>query len=197
MSGLLGVMFWIWTAVSLLVFLRRLFTTKTLRTGGKRPGSESLNPTEQADKIAAFEAKLALREPPSDRPVDDQVDREPPAPTPDVSHVPQAQTLAEALKGIQMPADLSPVVVDDVDPRRLICTTTTASPETVTGALADELERLDFELHLPDEHSITAERPGVTVHVRVLGAAKVARPSLGDHIAMVPDHAVVTEFELH
>lgn len=208
MPGIFVALFWIWTALSVLILLHRLFTTGTVRPGGKRPKPEPLDAVEPVDKVAEFEAKLAAQpapETPADRdpvaaPTDSAPVAETPvapvAPDPGAENIPRAETLAEALTGIQMPADLSPLVGDAVDPRRMLFTTGTATPETVGGALADELERLGFELQPLDERSVAAKRPDAAVEVRILASVEAARASLGDRIEAVPDHAVITEFQL-
>ena len=191
MPGIFVALFWIWTALSVLILLHRLFTTGTVRPGGKRPKPEPLDAVEPVDKVAEFEAKLAA--PPAPETPDNSG---PVAPDPGAEDIPRAETLAEALTGIQMPADLSPLVGDAVDPRRMLFTTGTATPETVGGALADELERLGFELQPLDERSVAANRPDAAVEVRILASVEAARASLGDRIEAVPDHAVITEFQL-
>ena len=209
MPGIFVALFWIWTALSVLILLHRLFTTGTVRPSGKRQKTEPIEPLDPSEKVAEFEAKLAAQAPPEPAPEPNRVDEptgtlpvaesapEPPiAPDPGAETIPRAETLAEALTGIQMPADLSPLVGDAADPRRMLFTTGTATPETVGGALADELERLGFELQPLDERSVAAKRPDAAVEVRILASAEAARVSLGDRIEAVPEHAVITEFQL-
>ena len=209
MPGIFVALFWIWTAASVLVLLHRLFTTGTVRPSGKRQKAEATEPLDPTDKVAEFEAKLAAQaplDPPTDLdPVEVPTGVEPAAeaapvapisPDPGAERIPRAETLAEALTGIQMPADLSPLIGDAVDPRRMLFTTGTATPETVGGALADELERLGFELQPLDERSVAANRPDAAVEVRILASVEAARASLGDRIEAVPEHAVITEFQL-
>jgi len=193
---LLVVMFWIWTAVSILIFVRRLVTSRTLRADQATHERQPLTSSDRDDRSAAFEAKLATQEPPDDTPAADPHERRSLQAAPDASGDPQAETLAQALAGITMPADLSPLVADDIDPRRLLCLTTTASPEVVAEALAAELERLGFVLSLPDERSIAAARRDATVLVQIMGSADAIRAVLGDRLATVPDDAVVATFQL-
>lgn len=215
MPGIFVALFWIWTAASVLTLLYRFFTTGTVRPGGtKREALEPIAADEPVDRVAAFEAKLAVEAAeiadatPPDEAVTEDPGATPPAPvepaatptpvTPDpgADRIPRAESLAEALTGIQMPADLAPLVGDNLDPRRMLFTTGTASPETVGGALADELERLGFALQPLDERSVAASRPGAAVEVRILPSAEAARTALGDRMEAVPENAVVTEFQL-
>ncbi|MGB1505745.1 MAG: hypothetical protein ACPHIC_02305 [Acidimicrobiales bacterium] len=196
MVDLLVVVFWIWTAVSILIFVRRRFTSDPLRADQAPHEMQPLSSSNRADRIAAFEAKLATQEIPGDTPAADPLESRSPPVEPDASDDPQAVTLAQALAGITMPADLSPLVADDIDPRQLLCLTTTASPEVVTETLAAELERLGFVLSLPDEHSIAATRRDATVLVQIMGSAEAIRAVLGARLATVPDDAVVATFQL-
>ena len=196
MVDLLVVVFWIWTAVSILILVRRRFTSHTLRADQAPHEKQPLTSSDRADRIAAFEAKLATQELPGDTPAADPLEGRFVQAEPDASGDPQAETLAEALAGITMPADLSPLVADDIDPRRLLCLTTTASSEVVAETLAAELERLGFVLSLPDEHSIAATRRDATVLVQIMGSAEAIRAVLGDRLATVPDDAVVATFQL-
>lgn len=214
MPGIFVIVFWVWTAVSVLILLRRLFTTGTLRPSGKREKLEPLVETESTDRVAEFEAKLAAAAPPAADTADagataDTADAEvqpdaaapadrPTALTPDpgAEDIPRAESLAEALTGIEMPADLSPLVGDSVDPRRMLFSTDAAPPAAVGGAVADELERLGFTIEPLDERSIAAMRPGAALEVRILPSAESARATIGAQIETIADDVVITEFQL-
>lgn len=208
MPGIFVALFWIWTSVSVVILLHRLITTGTVRPGGTRRGAAPVEATEPRDRIAEFEARLAAETPepgtasqttdtispagaaaapptPSDR-----------APDPGAANIARAESLAEALTGIEMPADLSPLVGDTLDPRRMLFSTGTSSPEAVGAALGDELERLGFELRMLDERSVAARRPGAALEVRILPSGEAARSALGDRIEAMPENTVITEFQL-
>ncbi|WP_208027802.1 hypothetical protein [Rhabdothermincola sediminis] len=78
-------------------------------------------------------------------------------------------TVAEAVRGIQMPCDLAPLVGSSpaVDPHRVVFSTTTATAERVGGALADELERLGFSLRSVADNQAVATKPGAAVTVTI------------------------------
>lgn len=106
----------------------------------------------------------------------------------------RARTLAEALQGIHMPCDLTPIPDERPDQRRMLFATTTTDAGEVGEALADELERIGFDLIPLDERSIAAVRPEARVEVRILPDDPAALP--GPVVARVAPGSVVTEFQL-
>ena len=106
----------------------------------------------------------------------------------------RARTLAEALEGIHMPCDLVPVPDDRPDPRHVMFATNTTAVAEVGASLADELERLGFELVPLDERSIAAVRPNARVEVRLLPEEAVSLS--GPLAGRVAPGSVVTEFQL-
>lgn len=196
MSGVFVSLFWIWTIVSVLVLLYRWFTTGTVRNSTKRPTTRPLEGAAPAVDLAAFEAKLAAQAPSESTDGVDPVD-DPTAETdPNSERVTRAETLAEALTGIQMPAGLVPFVSETVNPRRALFTTSTTSSDIVNTALAGEFERLGFELQRPEEHTLVAIRADAAIDVRILASAQGARAVRDDPNDAVPEHAVLTELRL-
>lgn len=70
------------------------------------------------------------------------------------------KTLADLLSGFQLPHDLLPVIPDhdDITERHVSLMTATAPVEVVGPAVADELERLGFELTPLSENELLAVR---------------------------------------
>lgn len=94
-----------------------------------------------------------------------------PAPAPPIA----APTVAEALRGIDLPCELVPVVETDdpavVSGHRVVFSTRTATFRAVAAGLADELERLGYNVaDTPadtDGRLLTATRGAVVVAARV------------------------------
>jgi hypothetical protein len=90
---------------------------------------------------------------------------------------PPRPTVAEALRGIDLPCALVPVVDGD-DPEttagyRVVFTTRAATRRGVSAGLADELERLGYEVvdhpagESGEDRELQASRPGATLVVVV------------------------------
>jgi hypothetical protein len=76
--------------------------------------------------------------------------------------------VAELVTGIELPCDLVPVVTGDaIDPYRVTFATTGAGAGVVGAALADELERLGYQLRSVDESTALAVRDDAELQVRV------------------------------
>lgn len=151
MPSALVLLFWVWTAISLIVIARRLVVTGSVRAG--RP------PRHTTPSRPASQARPAPDGVPAPRRETDLGATRPPV---------GGATLAEALQGIRMPADLSPVSTDHIDARRAVFVTASATAETVATAVADELERLGFLLDPVGHDTITARRNDSLVEVRVI-----------------------------
>ncbi len=106
----------------------------------------------------------------------------------------RARSLAEALQGIHMPCDLTPVPTERTDERHMMFATSTTEAGEVGAALADELERLGFDLVPLDERSIAAVRPEARVEVRILPDDAAGTP--GPLLGRIAPGSVVTEFQL-
>ena len=106
-------------------------------------------------------------------------------------------TVVEALQGIVMPCNLSPVVdgaVSIPNPFRVAFLTVDADAPTVGAALGDELQRIGFTLSTPAATELLARKPGVEVRVMLYPTASAARRGLDFIFPAAPDHAVGVEF---
>jgi hypothetical protein len=93
--------------------------------------------------------------------------------------VPARPSVAELVEGITLPCGLIPVIGDELDPHRVTFATTGHPAGEVSTALADELERLGFELHPESGTETVARRGDVALRVRILGEAD--RPDRAGH----------------
>ncbi|MEZ5342309.1 MAG: hypothetical protein R2706_12925 [Acidimicrobiales bacterium] len=77
-------------------------------------------------------------------------------------------SLATLLDGVHLPAALTPIVADGIEPNDsyLCLHTSTANPEVGLG-LADELERLGYEVMGISENEAVAQRGADTVSMRI------------------------------
>jgi hypothetical protein len=101
---------------------------------------------------------------------------DPDAPTP-------AATIAEALRDVDWPCGLTPVVVlDDLHQadRRVVFSTTEAAAPVVGARVGDALEAAGFEITSLDDANALARRPGATVamclHPSAAAATREGRP---------------------
>jgi hypothetical protein len=78
-------------------------------------------------------------------------------------------TVAQALTGISMPCDLTPVVDTGrlIDPYRVAFTTETSPAATVGAEIGDELERLGFDLTSTAANQLVATKPDTRVTVTI------------------------------
>lgn len=78
-------------------------------------------------------------------------------------------TVADALSGIAMPCDLTPVVDTGrrLDPYRVAFTTDTSPAAEVGAAVGDELERLGFALASTASNQLAATKDGTRVTVTI------------------------------
>lgn len=190
--------FWIWTGVSVLILGHRVVTTGSLRPGRARRTTTTAadDPTARLDRLAAFEARLAGPSPDGDPTATTPLAAEPAAHAAPGAVPKPVTTLADALEGIHMPADLTPLVGDRIDPRHTVFATTTMPRDEVYTALAAELERLDFALRPTGTESITATRTGVTIEVHLVTDPGATRADLDRVLSTVPGGAVFVEFVL-
>ncbi|MEM9466263.1 MAG: hypothetical protein AAGA90_12885 [Actinomycetota bacterium] len=217
LPGFLVVVFWIWFAVGALILIHRLVTTGSFRSGAGGRGEEVSESERRAtaERHAAFEAQLAAFAPEKASTVpahqvmastpatgDGAPEHDIPAARPATPSNPdgllpaaaRAKTLAEALEGIHMPGDLVPVPDERPDPRHMLFATTTTPADAVGTALADELERLGFDLIPMDERSIAAVKPEARIEVRILPDEAAGTP--GPLFGRVAPGSTVTEFRL-
>lgn len=252
MPGFLVILFWLWLAASIGIYLYRFLTKGSLRSSGpKEPEAEP------EDRYAAFEAQLAAMPAPAEpvtteavlpdpgtgfdvfaandmaptmpiaepamaapaagaplpvrddapEPVaDEPVMPEPvmPTPSPEAAmaappmpgDAARARSLAEALEGIEMPAELVPVRGDDHDPRHMQFFTDTFSPADVGMALADELERLGFAISPISDTAIRVDQTHASVEVSILPDLSSIQAALGERAAVMTPETVVVDFQL-
>lgn len=262
MPGFLVILFWLWLAVSLGIYLYRFLTKGSVRPGGKKEPE-----AEPEDRYAAFEAQLAampapaepvttdavlpdpgtgfdvfaandaapaasVAEPAVAAPVDmampesamatpptavaempapEPVAVEPtmpepmmPTPSPEAAmaappmpgDAARARSLAEALEGIEMPAELVPVRTDDYDPRHMQFYTDTFAPADVGMSLADELERLGFAINPISDTAIRVDQNHASVEVRILPDLPSIQAALGERAGSMTPETVVVDFQL-
>jgi len=110
---------------------------------------------------------------------------------------PRRLTVAEALRGIDMPAGLSPVVDGSVsipNPFRVAFLTTTSDAATVGSSLGDELERLGYQLATATATEVLARKPGVELRVVLYPAPDKATRGLDQLFPVAPPGSVGIEF---
>lgn len=212
---LLAILFWLWLGVSLVVLVVRLIrrlTRTTPATGDPAPASGSV-PAQPTGPVPRASWASAPPEPDFavDRDLDPPLDRPPPLPAPATPHgggrggvfasKPEASggraTVVEALQGIVMPCNLTPVIDGSVSipsPFRVAFLTTDADAVTVGVRLGDELERLGFTLSTMATTELLARRPGAEIRVTVYPTANAARRGIDPIFPAAPDGAVGVEF---
>ncbi len=97
----------------------------------------------------------------------------PASPVPDPPAAPAPRTLATVLVGVRLPCDLLPTP-DALHPPsddRVTLLTDAAEPPTVGGAIADELERLGFEIAPDGDDEAVAIRGEDTIGMKITSEA--------------------------
>jgi hypothetical protein len=220
----LVVMYWLWFGVSVIVLGRRALrriSGRTTRPAGAAtdasPGPALIESLAQRVHERAALAAAASAEAAAERHAHVQDDAahgslatEVASPAPEVaapslpmpvrsSVVGVRTTLADALAGIAMPSDLTPLTLiagaDMV--RRAVFATTTATVERVDAEVGAELERLGYDLDRVGPHSSLARRgdDALAVRTHVIGP----QPKKGPADAMYPTApagSVVLDVEL-
>lgn len=193
-------LFWLWVLVALGVYGYRIWRRATQGSKAQREAVDTASGDRAASggllsrsappplPDGPVEARLprSLQDPPSptDRPPAADptatstaagtaaTGEGPSAPVEQPTPLPRATTVAEALRGIQMPEQLLPVI-DPGDPvlrdgRVVRFAGTGSTVEAMTAQMADELRRLGFEIHgletaTPARAGLTATRDDATV----------------------------------
>jgi hypothetical protein len=120
-----------------------------------------------------------------------------PAPAPTDVSGERARTLAGALEGIAMPCDLAPLMgTGPPNPCEVSFFTGDQDPAEVGRAIADELERLDYEISPVDHRSIRAERGQNLVQARIVSAATNSEEVFAELHPSAPKDSVVVELKL-
>ena len=191
MRDVLVLIFWFWCAASVVILLRRLLTTGSVKSSKPEP--------EDSDPEESFEARL--RRGPDAAADPDASDGT--AAAGNVASTPppsaalgRAETLAEALEGISLPNGLAPVVSDRVDPRNMLFSSSGHPPEAIGGGLADELERLGYAIQPVDDETIHALKAATELQVRIHPDLERARMRVGAPLATLPERSVVVQMRL-
>lgn len=197
-----GVLFWVWLVVSTAIFVSRRIRAATAR---RQARAAALAPVVTAAAVPIAvpppEPSVTAPPPPPAPPVAVPTAEAAPAPGPAVvpTGLPtiaeirsmQQQTVLTMLEGVRFPCDLYPLTAETGDltvARRVVAATTGYGAAEVATALADELERLGFEVRGVSNHQAIASGPRGALHLTVhAGNAP---------FASVPDHAVVVEISL-
>ncbi|MCU0272854.1 MAG: hypothetical protein MUE34_06460 [Acidimicrobiales bacterium] len=202
-----GILFWVWLVVSTAIFVRRRLRAATLRRQARAAALAPVvaaasapipAPPASAAPPPAAAAAPAASDPAVSAPAASAPAASAPAPSvssglPTIAEIRsmQQQTVLTMLGGVQFPCDLYPVVAETGDltvARRVVAATTGYGAAEVATALADELERLGFEVRGVSSHQAIATGPRGALHLTVHAA--------NAPFASVPDHAVVVEIAL-
>lgn len=106
-------------------------------------------------------------------------------------------TVAEALRGVDMPCGLSPVIDGSVsipNPFRVAFLTTTSDAATVGASMGDELERLGYQLTTATATEVLARKPGIELRVVLYPAPAKATRGLDQLFPVAPSGSVGIEF---
>lgn len=96
-----------------------------------------------------------------------------------------------------MPCDLAPLMgTGPLDPRDVAFFTQGHPAATVGAALADEFERLGFQIRPVDERTIHAERGPDLIRARLTSAELTSSEVLREHHPSAPADALVVELTL-
>ncbi|MEM7142646.1 MAG: hypothetical protein AAF548_16610 [Actinomycetota bacterium] len=214
MRAIVPYIFWPWFATSCFILLRR-----RVSTGGWKP----MPSDDDIEPLPEFPPPPPRPEMPSfaeSRPADDPAEpasastdapearvddaesmiesTEAAAPLAvDTEPRPASRTLADALTGIAMPADLSPLIgTAEMNPREIAFFTNGHAVASVGTAIGDELERLGFALTPLDDATIDASRGADLVRARIMGG-DVTHPDVMKELhPSAPVGAVVVELKL-
>jgi hypothetical protein len=106
-------------------------------------------------------------------------------------------TIANALDGIRLPCDLTPLMgtSNDID-RRAAFYTVGYPAEAVAPEIADELERIGMEFNTVTDNVAFAKRDDVQVRVAVRSVGPAVNGIADDRYPAAPAHSVVVEFEI-
>lgn len=173
MRQIIPFIFWPWFATSCFILLRRRVTGGSWRAISEEPEHDTwASPGGEAGP--APEPAPVVTAPP-----------------------PRARSLAEALEGIEMPCDLAPLIGNgEIDPRSVSFFTTDTDPATVGEALADELERLGYDIEPLDDRSIRANRGNEVVRAALVSVALAGEMVMADRHPSAPADALVVELTL-
>lgn len=199
--------FWPWFAVSCFVLLRR-----RIGHGRWRPMPDAETTTDEPREFPPLRDRLP--EPSMIDPTHDvwrRMDPEQPPGDPGATEVaptrtavetvdperPRARSLAEAVDGIAMPCDLTPLTGEGtIDPREVAFHTHGVHPASVGSALADEFERLGYSITPLDDRSIRARRGPDEIEARLWSNELVSSDVMRERHPSAPEDALVVELKL-
>ena len=195
MRAILPYIFWPWFATSCFILLRR-----RVSTGGWRPLPKDDDVGGRPEFPPPPAADSAPSEPVIQAPAEGATQPEPAAAAVAVETAPQherSRSLAEALEGIAMPCDLSPLIGDGAaNPREIAFFTNGFDPAVVGTALGDELERLGYALTPVDDSSIRADRGQDQIRARIMGGELTTADVMQELHPSAPAGAIVVELKL-
>ena len=204
----LVVMYWVWFGISVIVLtrraIRRIFGRSapppTTRSPSATAGSVLMDSLAQRVQERAARAVADTTSVPVAEPA--------PEPAPMVRTLPQPArstiagaraTLADALAGIAMPADLAPLtLVNGADMiRRAVFATTSTTLERVDAEVLAELERLGYDLDRVGPHASLARRgdDALALRFHVIGPQPKKGPADANY-PTAPAGSVVLDVEL-
>jgi hypothetical protein len=172
-----AVLFWIWVALSVGIFLYRRVTgagrtEEPDRDEAPSPLARQWAPPPRdadvpsgTDRGAASEVGTDIPEPTAPTPTAPMVD---PPPTPGAPAA--GRSLIDLLEGISLPHDLVPLTQAAASSgpiTSLVASTTSATPEEVGTALADELERLGYTVAPTGDQTALAQGPRGAVEIEI------------------------------
>ncbi len=183
---------YVWVAVSLTALIvqqiRRVVHRRARRQAADAAAAEAtidvvtpLEPESEPPARPTIFERLAEAPPPAAPPEPAPVQQPTPATT-----RPAARGLAETLAGIHLPCELLPVVPRGVSPsdKTVSLVTASASPDVVGPAIADELERLGYELDAVSASRLVARRQADVLTLdMILSPSQLER----DGVALYPE----------
>ncbi|MEZ5244739.1 MAG: hypothetical protein R2707_06570 [Acidimicrobiales bacterium] len=189
--------FWPWFAVSCFILLRRRVSHGSWRAMGPKETFEPIEfPPPPGDTLP--EPSTLVPRPEGVGPETDQANGPAVAVMAQIDpDRPRARSLADAVDGIAMPCDLAPLMGSGpLNPREVAFFTTGFTPTTVGAALADEFERLGYEITPLDDRSIRAARGPDSIEARLLSHELTAPEVMRELHPSAPLDALVVEMKL-
>ncbi len=109
------------------------------------------------------------------------------------------RTLSDAISGLRLPCDLVPAIDQGqtADDRRVSLLTNSADPATVGGAVADELERLGFDVAAEADDEAVATRDDDVIGLRIIPNAASAELNGVRRFLEATEATVALEMWLH
>ena len=226
MRGVIPYIFWPWFFVSLGILMHRRVTTGTFKSTPKPEPMAPLSASDlrlpplpdtvaagSLDQAPAADEKTTADEPGEVAAEVMTTDVEPPTPEPETAGAvatapakptvatnpdrPASMNLADAVAGISMPCDLAPLMgTGAMNPRKVAFFTTGFEPSTVGGRVADELERLGFEITSVDDRTIRADQGADSVQAKMRSITLDNPETMAEMHPSAPEGSLVLELQL-